>query len=127
MAFFLNPKYFKQPLKHINLYFMTYNEAKQIIDENFDVVNPHMVDSSPPHLILGSLIAPEGSPLNTLVMVDGMMDNDHLPNDEILLQLGLVGNNLIPFIKYKMTGDVIIMPLGSYKGSYLYTNSGNAS
>ena len=105
---------------------MTYKDAKQIIDDNWAILSPRMVDSKPPHLVLRSLIAPEGSSLNTLVAIDAFIKEDHLPNDEVLLQMGLFANNLKPFIVYQMSGDVIIMALDSYTTSYLGNDLGNA-
>ena len=93
---------------------MTYKEAQEIIDRDWKKLTPQMVNSIPPHLILRTLIAPIGSDLNTLVQIDSFLTNDHVPNDEVLLQMNLFGNNLEPFIVYLMSGSNIIWPLRAY-------------
>jgi hypothetical protein len=105
---------------------MTYNEAKKVIDDNWGRVNPRMIDSKPPHMILRTLIAPEGSDLNTLATIDNFIQDKEILNDTVLEQMGLINNNLIPYIVYLMRDNNIIWPLDAYLGTSWAEGSGKA-
>src|ERR1700741_5541599 len=104
---------------------MNYQEAKKVQDENFDILNPQMIPSEPPHLVLGSIIAPEGSNQLTLGGIYSIIKDDEIPNKEVLLSNNLLGDNLIVYIVYKMRGYTISQSLESYKESRLLDESGN--
>jgi hypothetical protein len=107
---------------------MTYNEAKKVANDNWDLLNPHMIASTPPHLILGSVIAPEGTAIPTLGGIYGKIKDEHIPNDDILLEQNLFGNNLIVFVVFQMDGNVWFQPIESYKvAPFGVIESGNES
>ena len=94
---------------------MTYKEAKKVLDDHFDIINPHMIVSEPPHLVLGGIIAPEGTAIPTLGFIYEKMTDEHIANDEILLENNLFGNNLIVYVVFKMKGSFWFQPLDTYK------------
>src|SRR6266496_3272177 len=107
---------------------MTYKEAKRVLDDNFDIVNPQMIASEPPHLVLGGIVAPEGSAIPTLGFIYEKITDEHIANDEILLNNNWFGNNLIVYVVFKMKGSFWFQPLDSYKiAPFFVTKSGNES
>lgn len=95
---------------------MTYQEAKDFIDNHFDIVNPHIAGDMYPHMVLGSFIAPDGAKLNDLVSVYELCKS--LPNDDVLLQMNLyVTNGLKPYIVFKQGDDETYLPLEDYISS----------
>ena len=107
---------------------MVYKEAKKVLDDNFDIVNPHMVTAEPPHLVLGGIIAPEGTDIPTLGFIYDKMMDDHIANDKILLENNLLGNNLIVYVVFKMKGLFWFQPLDTYKvAPFFVTDEGNVS
>lgn len=94
---------------------MTYTEVKKFENDNWDSVCPTMVGSTPAHLREGTLIAPKHSNLNTLVQIFSFIEDNKLPNDEVLKQMGLLGNNLELYIIFKTQGYTNILPFEVYK------------
>ena len=94
---------------------MNYEEAKQQQKDNFDILNPQMIASEPPHLILGSLIAPANTPLNELGDIFHRIFDNKEMNDEILIDKLLYSNDLIVYVVFKMKGSHWFQPLESYK------------
>jgi hypothetical protein len=100
---------------------MTYKDAKQVIKDNRDILDTSLVGSKPAHMILGSIIAPDNSTSNFLNELYDRIKEEHISNEEILLEDNLIGiDNLRLFIVYKMRGEIIIMPIDSYLNSTLY-------
>jgi hypothetical protein len=102
---------------------MTYNEAKKVLDENWEVVNPSLKDSNPPHMVLNGIIAPEKTDINALGTIYFDMIDNSTTNEDVLLKMNLMGNNLIIYVVFKMKGYLWFQPLENYKMVPYFTGS----
>jgi hypothetical protein len=106
---------------------MTYKEAIQQVNDNLGLLNPQMINTVPPHLVLGSLIAPAGTPLTELGDIyHRLVDNKEM-NDEVLIDKKMYSSELIVYVVYKMQGSFWFQPLDSYKIKPFFLSDGNAS
>lgn len=109
---------------------MTYKAAQQSINDNWDIISPRLVGSTPPHMVLNCIIAPEGSRIERLAAIFDKIQDEHISNEEILLDMGLSGNNLIVYVALKMKGYIYFLAFDSYSKvpwALEETEEGNAS
>ena len=105
---------------------MTYQEAAKFANENWETLQPRMVNSIPAHLIQKHIIAPEYSNLNTLSTILALMEDNGLSNEAVLEQMNLLGNNLIVYVVYLTQGYTVVLPISVYN-SILWVKEGSGN
>jgi len=106
---------------------MTYEEAKQLIDDNKKALDIYITHSDPPHRVLGTLVSNANSDINTEAFIFTQMQEHKRDNKEILDKLNMLKNDLKPFVVILFKGNNLVQPLESYLGnSNFFTDMGNS-
>ena len=92
---------------------MTYEQAKRLIDDNKKALDIYITHSDPPHRVLGSLIAPADSRLETESFIFEQLKLNR-DNKEILEKLNVMNCELKAFVVLLYKGNNLIQPLESY-------------
>lgn len=102
---------------------MNYAQARQAINEYWELTSPRMVNSEPVHMVHDCIFAPNGSDKKILETIYNRMKDEHLSNEEILLDMGL-NMDMRLFIVFQMKGYYWIVPLETYSEDNPFGNAG---
>lgn len=93
---------------------MTYNEAKQIINDNEKVLSIYTTHDNPPHRILGCFVSPIERSFKREEYIFNECITNKKDNAEVLLNLNIYSADLMPFVAMLIWGNNILIPLESY-------------
>ena len=102
---------------------MTFTEAEKLINDNQHSLDQSTMQSNPPHYILGCIICTKNRLYDTEQFIVTECIENRKNNKDILLNLGLLTEDLTPFVSVKMWGDKVIIHLESYLSSSLGKDS----
>ena len=93
---------------------MTYKEAIKLIDDNRKALDKYVLHSDPAHLIIGTFVASENRDKAIEQRIFTECVQGHKNNEDLLFELNMISNDLIPFVVTQMKGEFISQPLASY-------------
>lgn len=103
---------------------MTFKEAQQVIKDNDKSLYKYTLHSNPPHIIQCVFIAPASRLLDREILIFEKCFDEGANNEQVLEELNLSWDDLIPFVAIKIWGNTIIIPVSSYIASTLNNESG---
>jgi hypothetical protein len=94
--------------------YMNYQEAHKQIEDNSKYLSKGITGENPAHQILGTFVSSENRDNTIENRIYDECVVGHKDNAELLAELNMLGNDLIPFIAVLMKGNTIAQPLASY-------------
>ncbi len=93
---------------------MTYKEAIKLIDDNRKALDKYVLHSDPARLIVGTFVSSENRDNAIEQRIFTECVQGHKSNEDLLIELNIFSNDLIPFVVIQTRGENLSLPLASY-------------
>jgi hypothetical protein len=98
---------------------MTFTESENVINDNYNLLDKYTLQTNPPHYILGCIISTTNRSYDREQFIFTECIENKKSNKDVLINLNLLSEDLMPFIIVKMWGDKVIILLENYLSSPL--------